>query len=510
MRNLQIDPNRPDRYHWTTNLAQSYYLVGNYSAALAWTERSLELNDGYLQAVGYKAATLAQLGRIDEARVTIEPFLEHFSGVTATQYKTRFNFKNQSDIDHYMDGLIKAGMPAGDDEEMERAVWIAVLPFENLGNDPEQEYFADGIAEDVITGLSAYHSLRVIARSSSFQYRGSELNLLEIAQRLDVRFLLEGSVRVSGKRVRVTAQLIEVPDRHHIWADRYEADIEDIFEAQDRITSSIVAAIDPAIRASQVTRPHPKEIKAWDLVQKGWYEAWKAKPESYKRAIQHFRDGIDLDPEYAEAHAGLATSLAFGVWLRWAKNPVEDLRQAETHAKKAIDLDERDAMGHESLSMVAYAQGRMPLTIKEGDRAIALNPSRAVAHMLAGAGRIHGGDPEGGIPFMDRAMELSPQDPFNTWFLGGRAIGHLLGGHYAEATDDARTAIATRYGYLMGRVILVVALVQLQRDDDANSELAALLEIDPDFSVEYLARYTLTDEQREMFDTALAAAGLPS
>lgn len=509
MRDLQINPNRPDRYHWTTVLAGSQYMMGNYEAALAWAERSLELNPRYIQAVGYKAASLAQLGRIEEARAEMDRFLEHFSGMTAARYKKRFNFKNEADVDHYMDGLVKAGMPPGDDasDVHTRAVWLAVLPFDNIGADQEQEYFADGISEDVITGLSAYRSMRVIARSSSFRYRGSDLSIPAIADELGVQYVLEGSVRKSGDKVRVTAQLIEAPDRHHIWADRYDSDLEDIFEAQDRITASIVAAIDPAIRSDHVTRPHPGDLRAWDHLQRAWHLLWKAKSDSHLLAIDHFRQAIEIDPEYPEAHAGLGTALSFGVWLLWSDDPASDLEIAERHAKRAVQLDDRDALGHEALAMVAYAKGRMESTIKEADRAIQLNPSRAVAHMLAGAGRIHGGDPESGIPLMTKAIEISPQDPFNTWFIGGRAIGHLLAGHYEDAVVDAREAIKTRYGYLMGRVILTVALVQLGRADDASKELASLLEIDPEFGPDYLARYTLTEEQRQMFESSLAAAG---
>ena len=510
MRDLQINPNRPDRYHWTTNLAGSHYMLGNYEAALAWAERSLEINPRYIQAVGYKAASLAQLGRTAEARAEMDRFMEHFSGMTAARYKNRFNFKNESDVDHYMDGLVKAGMPAGDDESADhvRAAWIAVLPFDNIGNDPEQEYFTDGVTEDVITGLSAYRSLRVIARSSSFRYRNSEMSIPAIAAELGVQYLLEGSVRRSGNRVRVTAQLIEAPDRHHIWADRYDSDLVDIFEAQDGITSSIVAAIDPAIKADHASRPHPDDLRAWDHVQKAWYQIWKAKPDANREAAQHFRQAIGIDPDYAEAHAGLATCLALAVWLLWSENPPADLRLAESHAKTAIRLDERDAWGHEAMALTAYAQGRMETTVKEADRAIQLNPSRAVAYMMAGAGRIHGGDPETGIPMMTKAMEISPQDPFNTWFYGGRAIGQLLAGHYEDAVVDARAAVRTRYGYLMGRVILTVALVQLGLIEDASKELETILEIEPGFGTSYLARYTFTDEQREMFESSLRTAGL--
>lgn len=511
MRDLQTNPNRPDRYHWMTLLAGSHYLLGNYSAALAWGERALEVNPRYIQAVGYQAASLAQLGRLDEAGVVMDRFLEHFSGMTAARYKTRFNYRNEADIDSYMEGLVKAGMPEGNEDEGspdQRAAWIAVLPFENLSGDPEQDYFSDGIAEEVITGLAAFRSLRVIARTSSFRYRDTNLSVPQIAEELGVRFLLEGSVRRSGNRVRVTAQLIEAPDRHHIWADRYDVALDDVFEAQDQITQGIVTAVDPAIKSDHIARTHPESLGAWDHVQRGWFEWTKSKPEANANAIRHFRAALDLDPRYAQAHALLGRALGMRVWLLWSHHPENDLKSAETHAKRAIELDERDAVGHEALAMVAYARGRMETVIREADRAIQLNPSWAYAYMLGGAGRIHGGDPIGGIPMMTRAVELSPQDPMNTWFYGGRAIGRLLAGHYEDAVVDARQAVATRYGYLMGRVILTVALVQLGRVDEARSELETLRGIDPAFNPDYLARYTFTDEQRDMFASSLETAGL--
>ncbi len=173
-----------------------------------------------------------------------------------------------------------------------------------------------------------------------------------------------------------------------------------------------------------------------------------------------------------------------------------------------MELDERDAVGHEAMAGVAYARGRMTVTIKEADRAISLNPSRATAHMMAGVGRIHGGDPEAGIPMLTRSLELSPYDELVPWFYGGRAIGHLLAEHFEEAIDDAQQAIARRYGYLFGRVIVTVALVQLGRLEQAESELQTILDIDHDFATTYMDRYTFTDEQREMIDSSLKAAGL--
>ena len=513
MLDLQLNPHRPDRYHWTTNLAQSHYMMGNYSASLAWADRSLELNDRYIQAVGFKAASLAQLGRAEEARVAIEEFLEHFPGMTAARYRTRFNFKNESDVDHYMEGLIKAGMPAELPPEATaadpRAAWIAVLPFENLSGDPEQEYFADGITEDLITGLSAYRSLRVIARTSSFRYRATELTIPEIAEELGVRFVLEGSVRRAGDRIRVAAQLIKAPDRHHVWADKYDFDLVDVFDVQDQIADSIVAAIDPAIRDAE--REHsasarPENLQAWDHVQRGWFEHFRYKKDANRRARGHFRAALELDSLYAQARAGLSWTYSLDVWLFWSDNAEADLQAAYAEAKQAVTLDDRDAVCHEALSLVSYVMRRMEAVVQAADRAVHLNPSRAPAHMMAGAGRIHGGDPKAGIPMVTRALELSPHDPLGNWFYGARAVGHFLLGNYDDAISDSEEAIKIRYGYLFGRVMRTASLVKRGRVEDAREEMQTILEIDPEFTSARLARYA--DTVRNSLIDALKAAGL--
>lgn len=412
-----------------------------------------------------------------------------------------------------MEGLIKAGMPAEPPPEATtadpRAAWIAVLPFDNLSGDPEQEYFTDGITEDVITGLSAYRSLRVIARTSSFRYRATELSIPEIAEELVVRFVLEGSVRRAGDRIRVAAQLIKAPDRHHVWADKYDFDLVDVFDVQDQIADSIVAAIDPAIRDAE--REHsasarPENLQAWDHVQRGWFEHFRYKKDANQRARGHFRAALELDSLYAQARAGLSWTYSLDVWLFWSDDTEADLQAAYAEAKQAVTLDDRDAVCHEALSLVSYVMGRMEAVVQAADRAVHLNPSRAPAHMMAGAGRIHGGDPESGIPMMTRSLELSPHDPLGNWFYGARAVGHFLLENYDDAISDSEEAIKIRYGYLFGRVMRTASLVKRGRVEDAREEMQRILEIDPEFTSARLARYA--DTVRDSLIDALQAAGL--
>ena len=393
-----------------------------------------------------------------------------------------------------------------------RAAWIAVLPFQNMSGDPEQDYFAHGIAEDVITGLAAWSTLRVIARSSSFRDLG--LPVGQIADELGVRYVLEGSVRRAADRVRVSAQLIDAKRGHHLWAERYDAEMVDIFELQDQITRSIVVAIDPAIRtaeAERASRARPDSFDAWDHVQRGWSEFFRFKKEGHVEARRHFAAAVELDPEYADPHAAMAWVYGMDAWLRWVDDPVASLELAHKEAKKALELDRRNAMCHTALALTSYAMGRLETAAEAADRAIALNPSLAWGYMLAGASRIHGGHPEEGTELVSQAIDLSPHDPMANWFYGARAMAYFMLRQYQEAIDDARAALKIRYGYLMGRVVLTASLSEMGDADSAQKELGLILELRPEFSTALLDLYTFKKgSDRQRLIDGLHAAGLPA
>lgn len=377
-----------------------------------------------------------------------------------------------------------------------RAVWIAVLPFENIGDDPDREYFAGGITEDIMTGLAACRSLRVVARSSSFQFKGSGKTSREVARELGARFVLEGSVRCAGGRIRVTTRLIDASDGHQLWADRSDGDMADIFDLQDEITRNVVGAIDPAIRlaeAERVTRTRPDSLDAWDHVQQGWSALWKYKRASTAEAIGHFRTAVSNAPDYAEAHAGLALAEALNAWLWFSPDPRVSLETALEMAKRAVELDDRDAMSHSAFAWVSYALGRLRTAAGAAERAIALNPSLADAYIVGGVAIAHGGDPASGIELIVRGMELSPMHPMSNWFFGGKAIAHFLLHENDAAIADARTALQIRHGYLFARVVLVASLVEVEQIDEARRELSVILSLEPEFSAARLDLYTFSD-----------------
>jgi len=398
------------------------------------------------------------------------------------------------------------------DDRGRRAAWIAVLPFENMSGDPDQEYFSDGISEDIITGLSAWRSLRVVSRTSSFHYRGTDLSIGQIAEELGVQYVLEGSVRNAGGRVRVTAQLIEAATDHHVWADRYDGELEDIFNVQDQMTRNIVVAIDPAIRdavAHKSARLQPDNLEAWDHVQRGWSLMQLFRKETNIEARRHFESAIGLDPNYAQAHAGLSWTHAVDAWLNWVTETSVPIERAYEGAKRAVESDSHDPVCHSVLALANYLMGRMDATLRSAERAIELNPSLATGYFLGGAAKIYGGDPEQGLEMTSYAIALSPRDPTLAWFVGLRAIGHFILENYTEATREARASIKLRHGYLFGRVVLTSSLAHLGDIESARSELDEILRINPAFSTDLLQAYTYHDESdRQRLIAGLRLAGL--
>lgn len=397
------------------------------------------------------------------------------------------------------------------DDQARRAAWIAVLPFDNMSGDPDQEYFSDGISEDIITGLSAWRSLRVVSRTSSFQYRNTDMSIAQIAKELGVQYVLEGSVRNAGGRVRVSAQLIEAATDHHVWADRYDGELSDIFDVQDQMTRNIVVAIDPAIRdaAADSARSQPDNLEAWDHVQRGLSFLLNYRKESNIEARRHFESAIELDPDYAQAHAGLSWTHSLDAWLNWVTEKSVPIERAYEEAKRAVESDSHDPVCHSVLAMANFVMRRMDATVRSAERAIELNPSLAVGYFLGGAAKIHSGDPEQGLEMADYAIALSPRDPALAWFIGVRANGQFALENYTEAMREARASIKLRHGYLFGRVVLTSSLAHLGDIESARSELDEILGLNPTFTTELLDPYNYDDDSvRQRLIEGLRLAGL--
>ena len=293
---------------------------------------------------------------------------------------------------------------------------IAVLSFANMSNDPEQEFFADGIAEDVITALSRYPSLFVIARNSCFTYKGRAVDVKQVGRELGVRYVLEGSLRKSGNRIRVTAQLVEAETGNHVWAERYDRDLANIFAVQDEITEAVTIAIAPAIaeaeRQRAMRRP-PESLDAWAAYQRGLWHLSKVTVEDFTIALKLFETGTHLDPGFAGCYSGLALGRLQASAVYQLVDPVEAQSSAELFARRAVALDGANADALSCLGWALQARGELAGALAEIEQALAMSPNLAVAHWHRGAVLIFLGRPKEGLASIDTSIRLDPRNPFS-------------------------------------------------------------------------------------------------
>src|SRR5208282_2595999 len=310
---------------------------------------------------------------------------------------------------------------------------IAVLPFLNMGGQPEQEYLADAITEDLLTALSRWRWFFVIARNSSFAYKNRAVDVKQIGRELGVRYLLEGSVRQGGTRVRITGQLIDVSTAAHIWADNFDRELADIFALQDEITENVVSAIEPAMLHSEgvrIVRKNPKDLSAFDCFQRGMWHFNAMSQTSYQEALSLFRQCIARDPELSLGYIGLARTLYNGVTYGWTSEPRRDLVEAQGAARTAITLDPHDAYGHFALSGASLYLGLHEESLDEAERAIALNPNFAFAHFRLGQVLMYLGRPADAVAPIERSMRHSPFDPQLGAMRTQLALVHYHAGNY--------------------------------------------------------------------------------
>jgi TolB-like protein len=303
---------------------------------------------------------------------------------------------------------------------------VAVMPFNNLSGDPEQEYFADGIAEDLITGLSRIRHLLVTARNTTFAYKGQALDVQAVASEIGVRYVLEGSVRKSGNRVRITVQLIDGETGNHLWAERYDRDFEDIFAVQDDITQTVVGALQPELAGSEIERARrkpPESLDAWDLYQRGlWHENRITRADN-ATAIELFSKAIALDQEFARPYAGLSECYTYDVFYGYAKRDPSDIF---TPARKAVEIDPKDGNAHRALGWAYTFHREHSSAIAELKIAIGLNPNEAHSYAFLGFAQAYSGLVEEALASFRSAINLSPQHPFFGWFHAGMALALLL------------------------------------------------------------------------------------
>ena len=388
---------------------------------------------------------------------------------------------------------------------------IAVLPFNNLSSDPEQEYFSDGLTEEIITALSRVPNLLVIARHSTFTYKGKSVRVQQVSEQLGVRYVLEGSVGKGGERIRIAAQLIDALDGKHLWAEQYDRTLQDIFAVQDEITKNIVTAMQVKLTQGEQARgvasgtnnleAYLKCLQANELMQ-------RINIESNALAKRLAEEAIALDPGYAYAYYNLGTAYEMDVWLGVSKSPKQSIGKAIELEQKAIVLDDTLAEAHGRLGFLLAMTKQYDMAIAEAEKAVAINPNSAMAHVMLGKTLCFAGRWEESIPPYKKAITLNPIPPNLYSYSLGLSYGYT--GHYAEAITWCEKAVREAPDSLYARIMITVVYSFAGQDEKARAEAAEVLRIQPKFSLkEFEGKLTYKKkEDRKQFLDALRKAGL--
>jgi TolB-like protein len=389
---------------------------------------------------------------------------------------------------------------------------IAVLPFTNMSDDPGQDYFSDGISEDIITSLSKLRWFFVIARNSSFIYKGKAVHMKQVAEELGVGYVIEGSVRKGGDRVRITAQLNDVATGSHLWAERYDRNLADVFAVQDEITEAIVAAIEPQLYAAEnfhSQRKPPDSLDAWDLVMRALSHYWRVTRHDNVAAQALLEKAIAIDPNYGQALGVLAASHTFGAHMGWADmataTPV-----AERSAMAAILADSEDPWAHQALGCAHLFMRRFDDSLAEFELALRLNPNFSLAQGYYGLALSYCGRWEEADTAARRALRRSPRDPFSAIYCGIAAYAQFVGRNYDEAMRLSRDGIRQRGDFVGAHRVLTAAAAMVGQDDVASAALQELRRVQPNISLAWITSQMpiREDADRDHYLKAFRRAGL--
>jgi adenylate cyclase len=369
---------------------------------------------------------------------------------------------------------------------------IAVLPFDNLSGDPDQEYFADGIAEDLITRLSGGGWLPVIARNSSFTYKGKAVDVQQVGRELGARYVVEGSVRKAGDRVRISAQLIDAATGHHIWAETYDRELRDIFSVQDEITQAVVGSVNPAAMRAEMTRAvrkEPRNLDAYDLVMRGSWHLSKGAEEENAKARLLFERAIELDSQSSAAFVGLAYTHFMDLSNQWTDTHSESVSELHRAARKSVELDANFPWAQLILSLAYRQAGQRDEMIAAAERSIELDPSFAMAHAFLGGFLATDGRLEEGLASAEKAIRLSPRDPGRAFYFHRLALVHFEARRYEEAVEWGRRSIQGDPRSPFSRALLAAAYAHLGQLDAAHAEVEELLRLRPELSLTFLREH---------------------
>jgi TolB-like protein/cytochrome c-type biogenesis protein CcmH/NrfG len=386
---------------------------------------------------------------------------------------------------------------------------IAVLPFANLSGDPDQEYFSDGLTEEIITALSNVPKLFVIARNSVFTYKGKSVKVKQVAEELGVKYVLEGSIRKAGNKIRITAQLIDAISGHHLWAERYDRGLKDIFDVQDELTKSIITAMQVKLTEGEQVRIAAKgtnNLESYLKYLQAMVYMRQFNIESNALARQLAQEAIALDPEYAMAYIILSSTYQMDVWLGTSNSPKQSIANSLELVKKAIELDPANAEAYGHLGFTFSMMGEHDKAVANAEQAVALNPNSAYNHMRLGHTLRFAGRNEEAIPEYLKAIRLNPIPPTN--YLFGLGIAYCWTGQYEEAIKWCEKAVRQDPDSFLTRLMMTMVFSESGRMEDARAEAKEVLRINPKFSVVKWENASKGPNTAQ-FVAALRKAGLP-
>jgi len=393
---------------------------------------------------------------------------------------------------------------------------IVVLPFTNMSGDPEQEYFSDGLSEDLTTALAKYRWFSVVARNTAFTYKGQAVDVVDIGRKLGTRYVLEGSVRKSGQRIRVTAQLIDVSDRNHLWAEKYDGDLSDIFDLQDNITRGIVGELTPQFLSAEVQRSRrkdPASVDAWDLVMRGREHLWRVNREDNLKAAGYFRAAIDRAPESGLGYSDLTQACFWQITFGWTADRSATLQEMAELAARAIAADPSDAYSLAAAAIHRIYANRASEGVELARRAITANANLPIAHSAYAYALVWSEDHAQAIKSAEHALRLSPRDPLLASILAILGICYYLGRQYEDAERIARQLILEQPDMPTGYRQLAASLARQGRAPEAAEAVARILELIPGHTATQSAEqmpFACNEKLRKHWVEGLTQAGLPA
>ncbi len=390
---------------------------------------------------------------------------------------------------------------------------IAVLAFENMSNDPEQEYFSDGITEDIITALSRSPWLFIIARNTTFTYKGTNVDVKQVSEELGVRYVLEGSVRKAGDRIRVTAQLIDGVTGGHIWSEHYDGQLANVFDLQDEITQKVVASIQTSVHLSAsepIERSSRPDLTVWELTMRAWHLLYDFTPESFDTAKSLLDRALAHDPDSAEASLVMSLIHHHMALLGYADDYIATIELAQKMGRQAIQLDGRNEYAHWAFGISCWGVNKHDEAIAALERAIELNPNCSLAYGSLGTAFGFVGRVDEAIANQEIAIRSNPRDPSIFFRFSGMALAHYMAGRYDTSVEWASKAVHRMPRWYIGHFILAASHMRAGRQDEAMAAINYCRQILPEASVAHLDRIPLKDVAKmEQFRNCLRKAGLP-